>query len=154
MSKHTFLLSEGYWKASGKFWDEKNNEYPINGETLIKHLDVKWVNKGVMRVFAERSINFTNEYEIEPFPPGKNVTQWISENPSLGTLHGTFKVNEEDLVSEYKSTKNNYRGSERFQYLNDDQYQVEGELYKGKKKVSSWSVVLQRQHHAHNNTHH
>ena len=148
MSKHTFLLSEGYWKASGKFWDDQNNEYPVNGETLIKHLDVKWVNKGVMRVFAERSINFTNEYEIEPIQPGKQETHWVSQNPSLGTLHGTFIVADDELVSEYRSEKNNYRGSERFQYLNDDEYQVEGELYKGKKKVSSWSVVLQRQHHA------
>ena len=148
MSKHTFLLSEGYWKATGKFWDDQNNEYPVNGETIIKHLESKWINKGVMRVYADRSINFTNEYEIEPLQPGKQQTQWISHNPSMGHLHGTFKIEDDEVVSEYKSAKDNYRGSERFTYQSDDEYKVEGVLTKGKKKVSSWSVVLQRQHTA------
>jgi hypothetical protein len=145
MSKHTFLLSEGYWKATGKFWDDQNNEYPVNGETIIKHLDSKWINKGVMRVYTDRSINFTNEYEIEPLLPGKRQTKWISHNPSMGHLHGTFKIENDEVVSEYKSAKDNYRGSERFTYQSDDEYKVEGVLTKGKKKVSSWSVILQRQ---------
>ena len=105
MSKHTFLLSEGYWKASGTFRDEQNNEYPINGETLIKHLDVKWVNKGVMRVFAKRSINITSEYEIEPLLPGNKETRWVSENPSLGTLLGTFTVSGDELVSKSEAKR-------------------------------------------------
>lgn len=154
MSKHTFLLCEGYWKATGKFWDDKNNEYPVNGETLIRHLGAKWVNKGVMRIFAERSINFTNEYEIEPLASGKQETNWISNNSSIGHLHGTFKVEDDALISEYQSAKGGYRGSERFVYKTDNQYQVDGELFKGKSKISSWSVVLERQHQASSATHH
>jgi hypothetical protein len=154
MSKHTFLLSEGYWKASGTFRDEQDVEYPVSGETIIKHLDDKWVNKGVMRLLAERSVNFTNEYEIEPLAPGDNETHWISHNPSLGHLHGTFHIKDGELLSEYKSAQNGYRGSERFIYQNDDEYAVEGALYKGKKRISSWSVVLQRQHSAVLNSRH
>jgi hypothetical protein len=154
MSKHTFLLSEGYWKASGTFRDEQNVQYPVSGETIIKHLDAKWVNKGVMRVLGERSVNFTNEYEIEPLAPGSDETQWISHNPSLGHLHGTFRIKEKELRSDYQSAQNNYRGSEVFTYQNDDQYTVEGVLYKGRKKISSWSVVLERQHSAVSNTRH
>jgi hypothetical protein len=154
MSKHTFLLSEGYWKATGKYWDDRDNEYPVNGETIIKHLESKWINKGVMRVYADRSINFTNEYEIEPLKPGKKLTQWISHNPAMGDLNGTFKIEGNDVVSEYQSAKDNYRGSERFTYKNDDEYKVEGELIKGDKKISSWVVVLQRQPTATSNNKH
>ncbi len=154
MSKHTFLLSEGYWKASGTFRDEQGVEYPVSGETIIKHLDTKWVNKGVMRVLSERSVNFTNEYEIEPFALDSKEAHWISHNPALGHLHGTFRITDNELVSEYQSAQNNYRGNERFTYQNDDEYTVEGVLYKGKKKVSSWSVVMQRQRAATSNKHH
>ena len=101
-----------------------------------------------MRVYADRSINFSNEYEIEPLQPGKQKTKWISHSAAMGHMHGTFKISDDQLVSEYKSAKNNYRGCERFTYQNDDQYKVEGELIKGGKTVSTWSVVLQRQRSA------
>ncbi|WP_455209392.1 hypothetical protein [Kaarinaea lacus] len=154
MSKHTFLLSEGYWKATGTFQDDQKIEYSVNGETIIKHLADKWVNKGVMRILAGRSINFTNEYEIEPLLPGAVETQWISHNGALGHLQGTFRIKGDELLSEYRSEQDNYRGSERFTYQSDDQYTVEGVLYKGRKKISSWSVVLQRQHSAASSTQH
>ena len=153
MIQHTFLLAEGYWKASGTFRDESNNEYPVNGETIIKHLDNRWVNQGVMRVVADRPVNFHNEYEIEPLQMDALQTRWISHNPGLGQLYGTFKIDGKELISQYQSAQNNYRGDERFAYQNDDEYKVEGVLYKGKKKISSWSVVLKRQPHAVSSTH-
>ena len=144
-SKHTFLLTEGYWKASGKYWDDQNNEYPVSGQSIIKHFDTKWINKGVMCVYASRSINFTNEYEIEPLRKGSNTLNWISANPALGHITGSFTILDKELVSEYQSEKNKYRGSERFVYQNDNQYRVEGKLYKGDDIISSWEVILERQ---------
>ncbi|HEY5604094.1 MAG TPA: hypothetical protein VIM41_13390 [Gammaproteobacteria bacterium] len=68
--------------------------------------------------------------------------------PRLGAFVWHYRIEDNELVSEYRSAQNNYRGSERFTYLDDDYYTVEGVLYKGRKKVSSWSVVLRRQHGA------
>ncbi|MGD8641558.1 MAG: hypothetical protein PVG89_13080 [Gammaproteobacteria bacterium] len=153
MTQHTFLLSEGYWKASGTFRDENNKEYPVTGETIIKHLDNKWINKGVMRVVADRPVNFHNDYEIEPLQAGTQQTQWMSHNPGLGQLYGTFTIDGDELISEYRSAQNSYRGTERFNYQSDDEYQVEGVLYKGDEKVSSWKVILQRQHQAESSRH-
>jgi len=89
MDRHTFLLSEGYWKATGTFQDDQGAEYPLNGETVIKHLGDRWVNKGVTRILAERSVNFNNDYDIEPLAPGAMETHWSSQNPALGPLYGT-----------------------------------------------------------------
>lgn len=154
MTKHTFLLTEGYWKASGKYWDDRQNEYPVNGQTIIKHFDSKWINKGVMCVYASRSINFTNEYEIEPLQDGNDTLKWISHNPSMGHMFGTFTITDNELVSEYQSEKEQYRGSERFVYQDDNRYKVEGKLYKGGDIISSWSVTLERQPYATSATHH
>jgi hypothetical protein len=148
MRQHTFLLSEGYWKASGTFRDEHGKEYPVSGETVIRHLDDKWVNKGVMRVVADRPVNFHNDYEIMPMQDGAQQTHWTSHNPGLGPLSGTFTIDGDQLVSEYQSADQRYKGNERFAYQDDDLYQVEGTLYKDGEQVSSWSVMLQRQPHA------
>jgi len=145
MSKHTFLLAEGYWKASGKYWDDKNNEYPVTGQSIIKHLDSKWINKGVMCVYASRSINITNEYEIEPLKKGSNTLNWISSNAAMGHVVGQFTIKDQELLSEYRSQQNQYRGRERFVYQNENQYKVTGKLYQGNKVVSSWEVTLMRQ---------
>ncbi|MGD8570139.1 MAG: hypothetical protein PVJ39_18780 [Gammaproteobacteria bacterium] len=154
MRQHTFLLSEGYWKASGTFRDEHGKEYPVSGETIIRHLDGKWVKKGVMRVVADRPINFHNDYEIEPLQDGAQQTNWTSHNPGLGPLTGTFAIDGDQLVSDYQTADQQYKGNERFIYQDDDLYQVEGALYKGGKKVSSWTVALQRQPHAASATKH
>jgi len=145
MTKHTFLLSEGYWKASGKYWDDQNHEYPVTGQSIIKHLDSKWINKGVMCVYASRSVNISNEYEIEPLQKGSNTLNWISTNPTMGHVVGRFTIKGKELVSEYQSQQKKYRGSERFVYQNDDQYKVTGKLYKDNKVISSWEVTLNRQ---------
>jgi len=145
MTKHTFLLAEGYWKATGKYRDDRENEYPVSGQSIVKHLERKWINKGVMCVYATRSINITNEYEIEPLQPGNNTLNWISHNATMGHIYGSFTIHDKELISEYQSEKNQYRGNERFVYKNDNKYIVEGELLKDGEIVSAWKVTLERQ---------
>jgi hypothetical protein len=154
MAKHTFLLKEGYWKASGKYRDDRDNEYPVSGQSIVKHLASKWINKGVMCVYADRSINFTNEYEIEPLQSGKKTLDWISHNAAMGHIYGSFTVKDKEIVSEYQSEKNKYKGTERFVYKSDNKYVVEGKLLKGGEIVSTWTVTLERQSAAMSAKHH
>ena len=63
----------------------------------------------------------------------------------MGHIYGSFTIHGKELISEYQSEKNQYRGNERFVYKNDNKYIVEGELLKDGELVSSWKVTLERQ---------
>ena len=141
---HTFLFEERHWNATGRYWDENEKEFEVEGAVTVVHGDDHWENKGYMRLI-DSGVTFENVYEIEPVDAGAKSTSWVSSNPALGKLFGRFEIIADSIVSLYRSEDGQYTGSEYFVKIADNRYKVLGILFKGEHKVSSWSVALASQ---------
>ena len=141
---HTFLFAEGEWTARGLYWNEKHQSAAVEGSTKVWHLQDKWLIKGTLRVLANDIQEFTTEYEVEPFAPGTDSTNWIAHNRMLGKFIGSFIIIEDSIVSLYRSRDCPCFGSEYLPKLSDDTYKVLGTLFCDDKRISSWSVRLTR----------
>jgi hypothetical protein len=143
--QHTFLFEEGYWKASGYYYTETGQAYQVEGQVRIYHEDNLWINDGVMKVVGQESIEIRNRYEVIPWEEGQELTTWVSVNPGLGVLEGTFTITDDCIISAYKAEKGEFSGAEVLIQASADRYLNRGVLvYKGKEKLSSWSVELNR----------
>lgn len=143
--EHKLLFEEGYWKASGFYYTEKGQPHQVEGQVRIYHEDDLWINDGVMKVIGQESIEIRNRYEIIPWDEGKELTTWVSVNPGLGVLEGTFTVVGDCILSEYRAEEGQFSGSEVLIQTASDRYLNRGVLvYKGKEKLSSWAVELIR----------
>lgn len=144
--KHTFLFEPGAWRATGKFTDESDQDYDIEGRSEITHADGLWLNKSWMRLRTEPPFSIENTYEIVPFKEGAMMTTWVSHNPAFGELRGTFELEDNNITSRYASEDQKVRGFETVSWLDDDTYKGRGEVYMEGKLISSWSVNLERVH--------
>jgi len=143
--QHTFLFEEGYWKASGYYYTETGQAHPVEGQVRIYHEDNLWINDGVMKVVGQESIEIRNRYEVLPWEEGKELTTWVSLNPGLGLLEGTFTITGDCILSEYQAEKGDFSGAEVLIQTSADRYLNRGVLvYQRKEKLSSWSVELNR----------
>lgn len=143
--QHSFLFEEGYWKASGYYYTEKGEAHQVEGQVRIYHEDDLWFNDGVLKVLGQESIEIRNRYEVIPWAEGQEMTTWFSINPGLGALEGTFTIVEDCILSQYQDEKGNFSGAEVIIKTACNRYLNRGVLvYKGKDKLSSWSVELLR----------
>jgi hypothetical protein len=100
---------------------------------------------GVLKVVGQESIEIRNRYEVIPWAEGQEMTTWFSINPGLGALEGTFTIVEDCILSQYQDEKGNFSGAEVIIKTACNRYLNRGVLvYKGKDKLSSWSVELLR----------
>ncbi len=141
--KHTFLFEEGEWKMVGNYYDNQGNEVAVTGINSIKHESGVWYNKGIMTL-ACGGIEFKNNYEILPFFED-NMTTWMSFNPGLGRMTGTFSIVDDSILSRFKSEDGSYTGVEVFIKKDDHTYQYRGVLLNKGEKMSSWSVTLKKE---------
>jgi len=100
---HTYLFKAGRWRADGEYCDESGRKYPVEGESRITHRNALWYNESEMKIFGSQDIAFSNYYEIVPFPDGRDVTFWTSENDALGKLSGQFVLVGDAILSVYRS---------------------------------------------------
>jgi hypothetical protein len=142
--KHTFLIQEGTWKAEGSYYDEEGNHYRTSGETKITHEDGRWLNESWMRIFEEKTVEFTNSYEIKPLDEGADRTGWTSRNPAIGRLKGNFFLVEDTIFSVGESENGNYRCFEALVRMDEVTYRNRGITLRGDKRISSWSVTLRK----------
>lgn len=142
--KHSYLLQEGNWKATGVYYDSDCNQFEVYGETSIKHFKDEWVLDGFMEVKLDNPVRFFNKYSITPLPVGKDFTEWTSQNPALGRLKGRFMIIGDTILSSYSSEKGDYSGSECLVLLANGTYHNRGFAFNGDRKLSSWEVTLER----------
>lgn len=143
--QHTFLFEEGFWRASGYYYTETGSAHQVEGQIRIYHEDDLWINDGVMKVVGQESIEIRNRYEIIPWAEGKELTTWVSVNPGLGLLEGTFTIVGDSILSSYRTEKGDFSGAEVLIRTAPDCYLNRGVLvYQGKEKLSSWSVQLDK----------
>jgi hypothetical protein len=142
--EHTFLVQEGLWEATGKYYDEDSNTVQAEGKNRIEHQRDKWINKGTMKLLLDEPVEFTNIYEIKPLKQGEEYTKFISNNPDLGEFQGKFIFIEDIIISESSTADNEYTTYECLRKIDDNTYTSKGIAFKGDNKLSSWSVELKR----------
>ena len=145
MLKHTFILEEGVWKASGLFYDEGNNAFTLEAEARTVHYDEEWIHEGSMFVKSEKPLEINNRYEIIPFPKNKDFTNWVQFNPSLGIITGKFMIVDNVILSNYQSETGEYTGTEVLIQIDAKTYLNKGFALRGNTKLSSWATELQKQ---------
>jgi len=143
--KHTFILQEGKWQATGHYFDDQGKAIPIEGSARITHLKQFWLNESRMKLLLEdKSIGIVNDYEITPFEEGSDTTVWKSLNPSLGYLYGKFVIVGDSILSICASKQGTYTATEYLVKVADDHYRNMGAFFRGDQKVSSWEVELKK----------
>ncbi|HPR56672.1 MAG TPA: hypothetical protein PLV84_16190 [Deltaproteobacteria bacterium] len=142
--KHTFLLTQGRWIASGVFTDENGSASPAEAEVAITHLSDLWLNEGSMKVSGENALVIRNRYEIVPFAKGSLTTTWKSTNPAIGVLYGIFSIVGDSILSAYCSDDGSYSGMEYLRQVTPDAYENRGILLHEGLRVSSWELDLTR----------
>ena len=143
--EHTFLFQEGIWIARGYYFDDKDRALPLEGMTRITLKEGLWINVGEMEIKAgDKSIKFSNRYEIVPLEEGKSQTTWESLNPDLGTLLGRFIIVDDTILSTCHAKSGGYAGTEFLLKVSDTHYKNRGVLLKGNDKLSSWSMDLRK----------
>jgi hypothetical protein len=143
--EHTFLLEEGLWEARGYYVDSIGVLYPVSGGSRITHEGDRWINDSWMRLPADPPVEYRNRYVVDPFEEGTDRTSWVSENPALGRLFGSFVLVDDTILSVYGTEDGRLRGSEALLRVSSILYRGRGCLMEGEKKISSWSVELKRQ---------
>ncbi len=144
MTRHTFLLQEGEWDATGAYWTDQGAEFSVEGHTSITHGRMHWVNNGYMRLLLTEPVEFQNRYQIQPFADGSDWTTWTSHNPTLGVLRGTFMVVDDCILSSYTSEDGRHSGMETMLLIDPCTYRCWGFTFSAGRKLSSWAVVLRR----------
>lgn len=144
-SHHAFLLEEGDWRAEGTYWEPDGGARPMTGRARIVHRSDVWINESETVVeAAEGEERFENRYEVEPLGPGESSTSWISENPALGRMSGTFTFVGDAILSAYESDDGRAVGYECLWAADDGSYEDRGVLFVDGELASRWSVKLER----------
>jgi hypothetical protein len=139
---HSYLFREALWTAEGTYRDGEGSEFPVRGETRIRHGADHWFIEGCMRLFGDEKSEFVNNYRVQPFEPSRADTAWTSYNPALGRMEGRFAVVEDMILSHFKSGDGRYSGSECLRKINNHSYRSRGVLFDGEHLLSAWAVNL------------
>ena len=97
-----------------------------------------------MTLLLEPLVEFSNRYEIVPLKEHSTLTTWVSYNPTLGKLRGTFVIAPGSIFSSYQSECKTYRGVEHLVQLDENTYQTTGTLLKEEQRLSSWVMKIRR----------
>jgi len=143
---HSYLFREALWTAEGTYRDGEGSEFPVRGETRIRHYEDHWSIEGSMHLYGDEKTAFVNNYRVEPFEPSGADTAWTSENPALGALKGRFAVVEDVILSHFESDDRRYSGVECLRRINHHSYRSRGVLYDGERLLSAWAVNLMMIH--------
>ncbi len=142
--KHTFLLTQGRWSASGVYTDEEGVTASAEAELTITHLGDLWLNEGSMTVQGDTTSVMTNRYEIVPLAKGSLTTTWKSTNPAIGVLYGIFSIVGDSILSAFCSDDGSYSGMEYLRQVSTDAYENRGIMLHEGMRVSSWEMDLTR----------
>lgn len=144
MADHTFLFEKAHWKSKGYFFDEKNKALSIEGETEIVHESRIWKSMSTFRLTSGGDDHFKLNLLITPFDIKRGQTHWESTDQSFGRFFGELIIEDEYIISVFHSEDNLYSGSEYMQMIDADHYKNKGVIFKGKVKLSSWSLKLNK----------
>ena len=139
-SPHAALFSTGSWKASGCFFDEKENATLAEGHTQIFRCSRHWFIRSSFLLSDGRKIE--NVYQVEAL--GGGVAEWTSRSSLLRECRGKFLVLGDLILSTFRSEDGQFSGLETLRKLDDSHYRNRGQLFFSKHKHSSWSFEFRR----------
>jgi len=139
-----FLFEENIWSATGVYIDDQGRYHPVAGETKITHTEGLWINDSRITLQGDHEVEYKTRYEIVPLERGQERTSWISENPALGKMLGSFIIVDDSIISIFASEDSAFQGTEYWRLIDDDLYSNRGCLLRGDKKISSWAVELRK----------
>jgi len=140
--KHTFLFKKGVWLATGKYYNENNEEFDIIGITKTIHKEGIWINECFTELSLNNPIKFFNNYEIIPFDVNKDYTTWIAKNAPEGLINGKIVIIKDVIISDYYSKDGSYSGIEISTQIDEKTYESKGFIFQDNIKISSWSVIM------------
>jgi len=141
---HTYLFEEAAWKAEGFFFDEANKALSIVGETKILHEKNIWHSNSLFRLADGSDGEFSLNLDIAPFDIKKGNTRWTAFNQTFGKFIGEIIIEDEYIISVFYSEDGKYSGSEYLHCIDETLYKNKSVIFKGKEKLSSWSIKLSR----------
>ena len=142
--RHTYLLKEGTWKASGCYWDSVGDVLDAEGEVTITHEGGLWISISKITLESDPPEEFENFYEIIPPAEGKRLTEWTSVDPDLGTFSGVMTFLDDAIFSISNSEDGQYAGFDLLMMIDENNYINRGALFMGDEMQSSWSMELTR----------
>jgi len=138
---HTYFLAGRQWRASGTYYDENGHPFTLSGLACISRSEDEWTLDGYMEVKLDSPVRFGNRYQI--FETDSPFTyHWMSLNPALGTLSGTFEFIGENIISVYTSESGEYNGTETLTQVDEDTYHNAGVSFHNGSRMSAWTAVL------------
>ncbi|HPG38005.1 MAG TPA: hypothetical protein PLP19_06625 [bacterium] len=143
--KHTYILQEGIWHASGRFYDEFENCFTLEAVTQTTHTEDEWIHEGTMIIHSPQPLEISNKYEIIPLMKNNNFTNWVQFNPTLGIITGKFMILENTILSSYRSETGEYTGTEVLIQMNSEKYINRGFAFRGNERLSCWTAELHKQ---------
>ncbi len=142
--QHTFLLTSQTWQATGVYYDEQENCFPLTGISHVRRQEGVWTIEGWLEVAVSPPQRFTNAYEIfASAHPG--LYPWRSYNPALGVLAGSMLIVGGYILSQYRSADGRYSGGETLLQRDDLTYENVGVAWRQGEKLSSWTATLRAQ---------
>jgi len=141
---HTFLFQEADWEAEGEFVDQYGTGKAARGYTMVRHDVDSWSVEGKINVEGLEPGIIRNNYTIRPWMSGEKATSWQSVNPALGLFFGMIAAVNDSLLSHFVSEDGEYSGVESMRMVDAFTYESRGALFKRNRRISSWSMILER----------
>jgi hypothetical protein len=141
---HTYLLQEGTWEATGKYWDESGHESQCWGRTTISHGGT-WTIDAFLTVQADEVETLRSRYHVTPLRGDAATTEYSSESPDLGTVRGKFTLVGDTILAVGRAQQRDLLIFEAVRWANDDRYESRGKLLSDGKLLSAWAVSLARE---------
>ncbi len=138
---HTYLLPGRHWQASGIFYDENDQSFPLTGRSRVSRDNNEWTLDASMDVLFETPVQLCNIYSIHS-TDAEHTLAWTSFNPALGQLSGTFSIVGCSIISVYSSGDGAYSGSETLIQVDENTYHNVGVAFHNGKRLSAWTVLL------------
>lgn len=142
--RHTYLFAEGDWRLICRAWDKEGAEYPLDGETQVRHEPSGWFSRSRLRLRRDPPQEWENLYEIDPFVEGRESASWRAQDPALGDLNGTFAVVGDTILSSFTGGGSRLVGVEFLLQESEGLYHVRGFLAHDGVVISRWSGTLTR----------
>lgn len=144
--EHTYLFTNAVWRAEGVYHNADGTATPLTGRSVVVREGTAWTLTSYMDVASEPPVRYENSYEIRTTVNPAQL-DWISHNPALGTLTGSFIALPGIITSSYVVPDSPYSGSEMLMQVDMDTYKMQGVFNRDGEPESWWEGRLIRDDH-------
>ncbi len=143
--KHTFLLEDGVWEATGEIFDEDNRKIQARSWIRVHHQVDHWFVVKNLTFDSDRYPELLSHFNVQPghIAPG-GALFWTGEDRVLGEMRGHYGLLQDAILCPFYSIDGRYHGSETLFQIDALHYKARGMFLDGWHKISAWSLELHR----------